>query len=65
VGFLWIIGGHLREISHGESRPAADAMNRRSRPLILARFSMSDRKCQRTHTSEFFFEQVWMAPKIA
>jgi hypothetical protein len=45
VGCLWIIGGHLCEISHGESRPALSAMNRRSRQVILAKFVMTGEKC--------------------
>jgi hypothetical protein len=40
VGCLWIIGGHLREIPHGESKPALNAMNDGSRRLILSKFGM-------------------------
>jgi hypothetical protein len=40
VGCLWIIGGHLLQIPHGESRPALYAMNHGSRRLILSKFGM-------------------------
>jgi hypothetical protein len=44
VGCLWIIGGHLREIPHGESKPALNAMNDGSRRLILSKFGMRQQK---------------------
>jgi hypothetical protein len=40
VGYLWIIGGHLLQIPHGESRPALYDMNHGSRRLILSKFGM-------------------------
>jgi hypothetical protein len=44
VGCLWIIGGHMRQIPHGESRPALSAMNDGSRQLILSKFGMWQQK---------------------
>jgi hypothetical protein len=45
VGSLWINGGLLHEIPHGESRPALYAMNGGSRRMILSKFGMWPWKC--------------------
>ena len=50
VDCLWINGGHLDQIPHGEPRPALYAMNHWSRRLILAKFGMRKIKSQYAQT---------------